>query len=54
MYIPEISDISDIRDINFPGGLEVKNLPADAQDATDVGLIPGLGRFPGERNGNPL
>ena len=27
----------------------VKNLPADAGD---VGSIPGLGRFPGEGNGN--
>ena len=32
----------------------VKNLPADAGDARDVGLIPGSGRFPGEGNGNPL
>ena len=23
-------------------------------DAGDLGLIPGLGRSPGERNGNPL
>ena len=29
----------------------VKNLPVNAGD---VGLIPGLGRSPGERNGNPL
>ena len=29
----------------------VKNLPASAGDA---GLIPGLGRFPGEGNGSPL
>ena len=29
----------------------VKNLPADAGDA---GLISGLGRSPGEGNGNPL
>ena len=33
------------------GGLVVKNLPAIAGD---VGLIPGLGRCPGEGNGNPL
>ena len=32
----------------------VKNLPANEEDARDVGLIPGLGRFPGEGNGNPL
>ena len=35
----------------FPGGLVVKNLPANAGD-TDS--IPGLGRSPGEGNGNPL
>ena len=35
----------------FPGGLVVKNLPANAGDA---GLIPGLGRSPGGGNGNPL
>ena len=35
----------------FPGGLVVKNLPANAGD---TGLIPGSGRSPGERNGNPL
>ena len=29
----------------------VKNSPADAGDA---GSIPGLARFPGEGNGNPL
>ena len=32
----------------------VKNLPANAGDARDVGLIRGSGRFPGEGNGNPL
>ena len=31
----------------------VKNLPADAGDARNMGLIPGLGRSPGEGNGNP-
>ena len=31
--------------------LVVKNLPANAGD---LGLIPGLGRAPGEGNGNPL
>ena len=34
--------------------LVVKNLPAGAGDRRDVGLIPGLGRPPGERNGTPL
>ena len=32
----------------------VKNLPANAGDARDTGSIPGLGRSPGEGNGNPL
>ena len=34
--------------------LVVKNSPANAEDARDVGSIPGLGGFPGEGNGNPL
>ena len=38
----------------FPGGSVVKNLPADAGDAGDASLIPGLGRSPGVGNGNPL
>ena len=37
--------------LGFPGGSEVK---ASACDAGDLGLIPGLGRSPGEGNGNPL
>ena len=32
----------------------VKNLPTNTGDARDVDLIPGLGRFPGIGNGNPL
>ena len=32
----------------------VKNLPANARDLRDVDLIPGLGRSPGGRHGNPL
>ena len=32
--------------------LVVKNLPANEGDVRDVGLIPGLGRFPGGGNGN--
>ena len=34
--------------------LVVKNLPVSAGDARDAGLIPGLGRSPGEGNGNPF
>ena len=36
---------------DFPGGSEVK---ASAWNAGDPGLIPVLGRSPGEGNGNPL
>ena len=32
----------------------VKNLPANAGDIRDVGLIPGSGKYPREGNGNPL
>ena len=36
---------------NFPGGSDSK---VSAYSVGDPGLIPGLGRSPGERNGNPL
>ena len=36
--------------LGFPGGSEVKNLPANAGD---MGSIPGSGRSPGVGNGNP-
>ena len=32
----------------------IKNLPANAGDTGDVGLIPGSGRFPGGGNGIPI
>ena len=34
--------------------LAVKNPPVNAGDITDKGSITGLGRSPGEGNGNPL
>ena len=34
--------------------LVIKNPPANAGDIRDAGLIPGLGRSPGEGYGNPL
>ena len=37
-----------------PGGASCKNLPDSAGDIRDRGPIPGLGRSPGEGNGNPL
>ena len=38
----------------WPSQVVLKNLPANAEDARDEGSIPGLGRSPGEGNGNPL
>ena len=32
----------------------VKNPPTSVEDARNAGLVPGLGRSPGEGNGNPL
>ena len=37
--------------LDFPGGSDGK---ASAYNAGGPGLIPGLGRSPGEGNGNPL
>ena len=37
--------------MGFPGGSVVKNSPTNVGD---LGLIPGLGRYPGVGNGNPL
>ena len=34
--------------------LVVKNVSANAGDAREIGLIPGLGRSPGGGHGNPL
>ena len=38
--------------LGFPVVLVLKNLPANAGHAGDRGAIPGLGRYPGEGNGN--
>ena len=35
---------------DFPGTEVVKNLPANAGNVRDVGLIPGSGTSPGEGN----
>ena len=40
--------------MGFPDGAVVKKLPANADDARDMGSIPRLGRSPGEGNDNPL
>ena len=38
--------------MDFPGSKVVKNPPANAEDARDVGSIPGSVRSPGEWNEN--
>ena len=38
----------------LPRWCSVKNLPANAGDTTNTGLIPGSGRSPGDGNGNPM
>ena len=38
----------------FPGGASSKDLPANAGDVRDAGLIPGSGRSTGGGHGNPL
>ena len=38
----------------FPGGSVGKEFACNAGDAGDTGLIPGSGRSPKGRNGNPL
>ena len=43
--------IKTLNKLSFPGGSVVMNPPANEGD---VGSIPGLGRSPGEGNGNPL
>ena len=40
--------------MGFPNDAVVKNSPASAEVSGDTGLIPGLGRSPGERNGTPF
>ena len=40
--------------MGFLGGSVVKNLPANAEDTGDVGLILGSGRSPEGGNGNLL
>ena len=51
---PKSSDIALYCDGGLWRGRVVKNPPANAGDARDVGLIPGSRRVPGEENGNPL
>jgi len=40
--------------MGFPGGSVGKEPASNAGDTRDMGSIPGMGRSPGEGNGNPL
>ena len=40
--------------LNNPDGTVVTNLPGNARDMRDMGLIPGLGRAPGDRKSTRL
>ena len=55
-YVRSLANFSNFCDYLKPYlvVLLVKNLPAKAADARDMGLIPGLGKSPGEGNSNPL
>ena len=46
--------IWEVKITGFPGGALIKNPPANAGDARDIGSIPGSGRSRGEENGNPF
>ena len=50
----DVYDCCPFTDSYISVGLVVKNLPASARDAGDVGLIPGSGRSSGGGNGNLL
>ena len=58
--IPFLTKVCLVKAMVFPGvmyGCEswtMKKVKASACNAGDLGSIPGLGRFPGEGNGNPL
>ena len=49
MFLPGVVDYSILLD--FPGGSDGK---ASVYSVRDLGVTPGLGRFPGEGNGNTL
>ena len=49
-----LTDLTVSGNTGFPGDSVVKNPPVSAGDARDASSNPGLGRSPGERNGNPF
>ena len=48
----QLSDLIDLKDTL--ASLVAQTMKASASNAGDPGSIPGWGRSPGERNGNPL
>ena len=50
----DLPDLTVFSQVTSQVVLAVKNLPASAEDARDVGSTPGSGRSPGEGNGNPV
>ena len=40
--------------VGFPGSTVAKTPVASGRDLGNAGSVPGLGRFPGRGNGNPL
>ena len=53
-FFPKVSLLVPPAPLHLLGSTGVKNPPANAEDARDVGLIPGSGRSPEAGNGNPL
>ena len=55
VYIPLFKNLA-VLSLNWASQLVlvVTNPPANAEDRRDEGSIPGLGRSPGEGNGNPF
>ena len=61
MYVKDILAVPEYTDLQRSPGYVINMLiglpkvaPANAGGAGDAGSIPGLGRSPGEGNGNPL
>ena len=54
MGLQRVGHDSGIKNSDSPGGSVVKDPPANAGAAGDTGSIPGSGRSPGGRHGNPF
>ena len=54
LYSPKVNHLVSLQNLASQVALVVKNLPANAGDIRDTGLIPGSGRSSGEGNDNPL